>query len=427
MKEVSKIIEILESGKDSLFIELYGDNVEKRQQQIGIYLGLLGKFQKFSKEEKASLFSSPGRTEIGGNHTDHNYGRVLAGAVNLDNKAVAAPNGTNTIRILSEGYPAFEVDLTNLQPNEQEKYTSVALVRGICARMNELGYKVAGFDACIDGGVPKGSGLSSSASFEVLIGAILSVLFNDGKLDPIENAIIAQYSENNYFGKPCGLMDQTACSMGGLITIDFEDPANPKVKKVDFDFVSTGYALVITDTGGNHADLNDEYASLPIDMKAVAGELGANVLRQVNMEQVIEIIPEIREKVGDRAILRAIHFQGDNQRVVEQVSALEKNDFKAFLDMVIESGFSSYMYNQNIFPVNNVREQGVSLALALSHLILKGEGAWRVHGGGFAGTIQAFVPKPLLEKYISTLEHVFGKGACQSLFIRNQGSVEVKL
>jgi galactokinase len=275
--------------------------------------------------------------------------------------------------------------------------------------------------------VPKGSGLSSSASFEVLIGAILSELFNNATVDPIQNAIIGQYSENNYFGKPCGLMDQTACAMGGLITIDFKDPAKPVVKKVDFDFVATGFSLVITDTGGNHADLNDEYASLPIDMKAVASELGAKVLRQVSLDQVIEIIPKIRGKVGDRAILRAIHFQGDNQRVVDQVAALERNDFKAFLGMIVDSGFSSYMYNQNIYPVNNIREQGVSLALALSELVLKGEGAWRVHGGGFAGTIQAFVPQNLLNKYVTTIEHVFGKDSCRKLFIRHQGAGIVKL
>ncbi len=222
-------------------------------------------------------------------------------------------------------------------------------------------------------------------------------------------------------------MDQTACAVGGFITIDFKDPSKPVVKKVDFDFTSTGFALVITDTGGNHADLNDEYASLPVEMKSVARELGGNVLRDVNLEQIVDSIPELREKTGDRAILRAYHFQGDNQRVVNQVEALEQNDFPAFLNLVIDSGYSSFMYNQNIYPVNNVKEQGVSLALALSELILKGQGAWRVHGGGFAGTIQAFVPQHLLEKYISILEHVFGEGSCKKLFIRNTGSVNVVL
>lgn len=425
MGKIDSILSAINKGQNSAFYELYGKDQAILQKQADRYAGLLKQFQNTFGKDDVELFSSPGRTEIGGNHTDHNYGRVLAGAVNLDNVAVAARNNSNIVRIESVGYPKFEVDLSNLAPNKNEFYTSESLVRGISARLKELGFTIGGFDACIDGGVPKGSGLSSSASFEVLIGAIISELFNEGKLDPIQNAIIGQYSENNFFGKPCGLMDQTACSMGGLITIDFEDPSKPVVKKVNFDFVATGFALVITDTGGNHADLNDEYASLPTDMKAVAAELGKKVLRQVTLEQVVEIAPKIREKVGDRALLRAYHFLGDNQRVVEQVAALEKNDFQSFLKMVIESGYSSYMYNQNIFPVNNVREQGVSLALALSEMVLKGQGAWRVHGGGFAGTIQAFVPQNLLNNYVTTLEHVFGKGACHSLFIRQKGSVKI--
>ncbi len=421
------LINKINNGDNSVFRELYGNDSAELKRNAERYTGLLNRFTTEFGNTDCEFFTSPGRTEIGGNHTDHNYGRVLAGAVNLDNVCVAAKNSTNVIRILSEGYPRFEVDLTYLRPDTREQYTSAALVRGICSRLTELGYNVGGFDACIDGGVPKGSGLSSSASFEVLIGAILSHIFNDDALDPIQNAIIGQYSENNYFGKPCGLMDQTACAMGGLITIDFEDPSKPVVKKVNFDFVATGFSLVITDTGGNHADLNDEYASLPTDMKAVAHELGAKVLRQVTLDQIIEAIPKMRSRVGDRAILRAIHFQGDNQRVVDQVEALEKNDFKSFLDMVTESGFSSFMYNQNVYPVNNVTEQGVSLALALSHLILKGEGAWRVHGGGFAGTIQAFVPRKLLDKYVTTLEHIYGKGSCHALFIRHQGAGLVNL
>jgi galactokinase len=417
----------INEGNNDAFRALYGNEPAELKKHAKRYTRLLKQFNASFGAPDVTFFSSPGRTEIGGNHTDHNYGRVLAGAVNLDNVAVSAVNNTNVIRIHSEGYPEFEVDLSSLKPDNSERLTSSALVRGICARMKELGFAIGGFDACIDGGVPKGSGLSSSASFEVLIGAMINVLFNNGRMDPIQNAIIGQYAENNYFGKPCGLMDQTACAMGGLITIDFKDPAKPIVKKVNFDFVATGFALVITDTGGNHADLNDEYASLPTDMKAVAAELGAKVLRQVSLEQILQAVPKIREKVGDRAILRAIHFQGDNQRVVDQVAALERNDFKAFLEMVVDSGFSSYMYNQNIYPVNNVKEQGVSLALALSELVLKGKGAWRVHGGGFAGTIQAFVPQNLIQKYISSLEHIFGKGSCDSLFIRQKGAGKVDL
>ncbi|WP_243699300.1 galactokinase [Natronoflexus pectinivorans] len=427
MEKIEKILEKLNIDENPFLKELYGEDAAVLKMQAGRYASLINEFKTTFNANEAMLFSSPGRTEIGGNHTDHNFGRVLAGAVNLDNIAVAAPNGTNIIRILSKGYPQFEVDLSDLSPNEKEFFTSGSLIKGTCAKMKELGFEIGGFNACIDGGVPKGSGLSSSASFEVLIGAIISHLFNNGKLDPVQNAIIGQYSENTYFGKPCGLMDQTACSVGGLVTIDFEDPANPLVKKVNFDFTSTGYALVITDTGGNHADLNDEYASIPVEMKSIAQHFGADVLRKVSMEKVLGAIPEIRKKISDRAVLRAIHFLGDNERVVDQVSALEKNDFASFLKMVVDSGYSSYMYNQNIFPVNNIEEQGVSLGLALSNLVLKDEGAWRVHGGGFAGTIQAFVPKNLLDKYVTTLESVFGEGACHKLFIRQKGAVKVDL
>lgn len=429
MAKINALIEKIANGKNPLFKELYGVNEGVLKEQAGRYADLMNEFQKTYGADDVALFSSPGRTEIGGNHTDHNYGRVLAGAVNLDMIAVAAKNGTNTIRIKSAGYPEFQVDLSTLAIDESQFYTSSSLVKGICARMKQLGYEIGGFDACIDGRVPKGSGLSSSASFEVLIGAIINHLFNAGKMSAVENGIIGQWSENNYFGKPCGLMDQTACSVGGLITIDFEDPSKPIVKEVDFDFVSTGFALVITDVGGGHDDAASqaEYASLPTEMKAVAAVLGAKVLRQVTLEQIVEKIPEIRKVTGDRAILRAYHFQGDNQRVVDQVAALENNDFQSFLKMVVESGYSSYMYNQNIFDVVHKDDQVVSLALALSEMILKGKGAWRVHGGGFGGTIQAFVPQELLDKYVETLEHVYGKGSCHKLFIRAKGSIKLDL
>ncbi|MEE1347790.1 MAG: galactokinase family protein [Bacteroidales bacterium] len=414
-------------AKGDALRSLYGADTSVIDTQKQRYAKLADEFVNSYGDKELSVFSSPGRTEIGGNHTDHNHGRVLAGAVNLDNVAIASANGTDVVRILSSGYPQFEVNLSTLAPNKDEFYTSVGLVRGICARMKELGFAIGGFDAVINSGVPKGSGLSSSASFEVLIGAIVSHLFNDGGLDPVLNAQIGQYAENVFFGKPCGLMDQTACSVGGLVTIDFADPATPIVKKVDFDFSKTGFALVITDTGGNHADLNDEYASLPSDMKGVAAKLGKTVLREVSLDQVIDSIPELRKDgVSDRAILRAIHFERDNERVAEQVADLEKGDFKSFLAKVCASGQSSFMYNQNVYPVNNVAEQGLSVALALSDVVLGSEGAWRVHGGGFAGTIQAFVPYCLLDKYVDTLEHTFGKGKCHKLFIRPQGAIKVE-
>ena len=414
-------------AKGDALRSLYGADTSVIDTQKQRYAKLADEFVNSYGDKELSVFSSPGRTEIGGNHTDHNHGRVLAGAVNLDNVAIASANGTDVVRILSSGYPQFEVNLSTLAPNKDEFYTSVGLVRGICARMKELGFAIGGFDAVINSGVPKGSGLSSSASFEVLIGAIVSHLFNDGGLDPVLNAQIGQYAENVFFGKPCGLMDQTACSVGGLVTIDFADPAKPIVKKVDFDFSKTGFALVTTDTGGNHADLNDEYASLPSDMKGVAAKLGKTVLREVSLDQVIDSIPELRKDgVSDRAILRAIHFERDNERVAEQVADLEKGDFKSFLAKVCASGQSSFMYNQNVYPVNNVAEQGLSVALALSDVVLGSEGAWRVHGGGFAGTIQAFVPYCLLDKYVDTLEHTFGKDKCHKLFIRPQGAIKVE-
>jgi galactokinase len=429
MTKIKVLNDKINGGKNHLFQELYGSDSAVLKEQAERYAGLMSEFEKVYGTDDVALFSSPGRTEIGGNHTDHNYGRVLAGAVNLDNIAVAAVNGTEVIRIKSAGYPEFKVDLSDLSIDKAKFYTSESLVKGICARMKEKGYKIGGFDACIEGRVPKGSGLSSSASFEVLIGTILNSLFNDRKMSAVENAIIGQWSENNYFGKPCGLMDQTACSVGGLITIDFKDPSKPIVKEVDFDFVSTGFSLVITDVGGGHDDpaSQAEYASLPTEMKAVAAELGAKVLREVTLGQIVEKIPEIRKKTGDRALLRAYHFQGDNQRVVEQVAALENNDFQTFLKLVVESGYSSYMYNQNIFDVVHKDEQVVSLALALSEMILKGSGAWRVHGGGFGGTIQAFVPKEKLDEYVKTLEHVYGKNSCHKLFIRSKGSIKLEL
>ena len=419
----------LNGGDNAAFKSLYGANDAVRAAQAHRYAELADVFMAQFDTDEGVFFTSPGRTEIGGNHTDHQYGRVLAGAVNLDNIAIAKPNGSNMVRIKSAGYDLFEADLDALEIEKSAFYTSTALVKGIAFRLKELGLKVAGFDACIHGCVPKGSGLSSSASFEVLIGAIFSELFNDGKLDAVENAKVGQWAENHFFGKPCGLMDQTACSVGGLIAIDFEDPAAPIVKAVDFDFTQTGYHLVITDVGGGHDDpaSQEEYASLPNDMKSVAKACGANVLREVSLEQIVAQIPAMREKTGDRAILRAFHFQGDNARVKAQVDALEKGDFQTFLQMVIESGQSSFMYNQNIFDVLHINDQVVSLGLALSEMVLKGRGAWRVHGGGFGGTIQAFVPDSALDEYVSVLEHVYGEGKCHKLFIRKEGAIKVEL
>ena len=427
MTKIKTLIEKINNGDNPLFKELYGNDKSTLKQHADRYAVLMSEFEQAHGTDEVDLFTSPGRTEVGGNHTDHQYGRVLAGAVNMDNIAVVAKNNSNIIKIKSAGYPEFTVDLSDLSKDESELYTSEALVKGICVRLKELGYEIGGFNAHVHGNVLKGSGLSSSASFEVLVGAIISHLFNSGKIDPVENAIVGQWSENNYFGKPCGLMDQTACSVGGFITIDFKDPAKPVVKALNFDFMKTGYALVITDTGGDHANLNDEYASLPTEMKSVAQALGKEVMREVSTEELMKGMPQIREKVGDRALLRAIHFLGDNSRVVDQVEALESNEFESFLKMVIQSGNSSYMYNQNVYTSHDSTQQSVALGLALSAQILEGKGAWRVHGGGFAGTIQAFVPQDLLDEYVETLENVFGKGNCHKLFIRSKGSIKLEL
>ena len=371
-------------------------------------------------------FSTPGRTEIGGNHTDHNYGRVLAGSINLDSIAVAAASGDDTVTVYSVGYgDPFVVHLDELEPDEKEFGTTTSLIRGIAARLKELGHHVAGFNACITSDVLPGSGLSSSASIEVLIGKIFSALFNGDSIAPDLLAIIGQYAENNFFGKPCGLMDQVACAMGGIVTIDFRDPSDPQIRKVDFDFAAQDYSLVVVDTGGNHADLTPDYAAVPTEMKAVAAALGQPVCREITMEELMKTMPGIREKHGDRAVLRAIHFLGDNERVVQQVAALEENDFKAFLSMITDSGNSSYKRLQNIFTPRNVEEQGVSLALTLTELYLEklGEGACRVHGGGFAGTIQVFIPNSAVEGYKAMMEPVFGEGSVHRLVIRATGTV----
>ncbi len=422
---ITSLIEKINGGNNPFFKEIYGNDQAILKEQADRYTKYINEFKSIYGTDDVMLLSSPGRTEVGGNHTDHQLGRVLAGAVNLDNIAVAAANNTNTVRITSVGFDPFEVDLSELEVTEF-KLTPGNIVRTIAKEIKALGFEVSGFDAVIHGCVPEGSGLSSSASFEVLIGAIFSNLFNAGKLDPVDNAKIGQKAEHAC-KKFCGLMDQTACAVGGFITIDFADKANPVVKALDFDFAKTGYSLVITNTGGSHGGLDEEYNSLPGEMKAVAKELGQEVLRPLSMEDVVKGIPTIREKVGDRAILRAIHFQSDNARVVDQVAALEADKFQEFLGMVIDSGSSSYMYNQNIFVGGETKHQNVALALAMSELVLKGKGAWRVHGGGFAGTIQAFVPNDLLDEYISTLESVFGEGNCHKLFIRSKGAVQVKL
>jgi galactokinase len=429
MTPITKIVESLNSGKtDALFRKLYGNKPGVVEKQIERYLAAIDEFKTlFPAQTDIYLFSSPGRTEVGGNHTDHNGGRILAAAVDLDIIAVVAKADQQTIHIKSEGYPQDMVALNQLSPVESEKYTSVALARGVCARFNQLGYKIGGFDAYATSSVPKGSGLSSSAAYEVLISVIENTLYNASTLDPVLMAQISQFSENNFFGKPCGLMDQSTCAVGGFVTIDFKDFVHPIVKKVEFDFAASGFSMVIVDTGGNHADLNDDYTALEHEMKAVARAFGGQVLREFSAAKVLANLAFLRTKVNDRAILRALHFYGDDQRVVDQVNALETNNFKEFLQMIIDSGYSSWMWCQNCYSHKDIEEQGISVALAASEYILKGKGAWRVHGGGFAGTIQAFVPDELLEKYIREMTAIFGAGICHELMIRPVGGVQLEV
>lgn len=371
-------------------------------------------------------FSAPGRTEIGGNHTDHQQGRVLAAAVNLDTRAAVRANGTNTIRIQSKGYPLTVVELDTLEPVEGEVNSTPALVRGVAARFVQMGCKVKGFDAYCESTVLPGSGLSSSAAFEVLVGTILNGLFFDGRVSQPEIAKIGQYAENVFFGKPCGLMDQTASAVGNLVTIDFSDKEKPVIEPVDFDFSSCGHALCIIDSRASHADLTDEYAAIPAEMKSVCAYFEKSVLSQIPEVDFIRSIPDLRKKCGDRAVLRAIHFYQDNARVPLLVAALREGNFEKFLKLVRESGHSSWMYLQNVTPSGYKENQAVAVTLALCEYYLKDRGAYRVHGGGFAGTVQAFVPFDLLEKFRIGMDAALGSGACHVLSIRPQGGVEME-
>ena len=371
-------------------------------------------------------FSAPGRTEISGNHTDHQRGRVLAAAVNLDTQAAVRCNGTDVIRIQSQGYSMLEVNVKDRTPVAEEINTTAALVRGVAARFQELGCSVQGFDAYVESTVLPGSGLSSSAAFEVLVGTIINHLFFDGKVSQPEVAKIGQYAENVFFGKPCGLMDQTASAVGGLVTIDFADKENPLIRPVSFDFSTTGHALCIIDSQADHADLTDEYAAITRELKDICGYFGKEVLTQVDEAAFYAAIPALRERCGDRAVMRAIHVFNENNRVPRQVACLEQGDFAGFLQMETESGRSSWMYLQNVIPTGSTAAQAVAVALALCEHALQGRGAYRVHGGGFAGTVQAFVPFDMLEQFKTQIDTALGEGACHVLSIRPEGGVPME-
>lgn len=424
--KVKEMIAAIEAGRfDENLKAVYvtDDAVEKQKPR---YVETLNDFgELFGYDREVSIMSAPGRTEVCGNHTDHNNGKVLAASINLDAIAVASKNDDNTIRVKSKGHRMNVVDLNDLEPNEDNFGDSTTLVQGVAAGIKNLGYAVSGFDACTTSDVMGGSGLSSSAAFEVLLGSVLSHMFNDGKISAVDIAKVAQYSENVFFGKPCGLLDQMASSVGTFVSIDFKSTKDPVINKIDFDFASSGHSLCIVDTHGNHSDLTDDYAAVRAEMESVAKAMGKNVLREITYEEFFEELPNLSGKVNDRALLRAIHFFGENKRVDKAVACLEANDFDGFKQVIIESGRSSFMLNQNVYTPKNPTEQKLSLALAVSKEILDGKGAWRVHGGGFAGTIQAFVPNEILDEYKTAIEGIFGEGSCHILIIRPVGGTQV--
>ena len=410
---------------DEIFKSIYNEN--EIDFQYARYLGAIDEFCKlYGADRDITLFSVPGRSEISGNHTDHNHGCVIAASVNLDIIAVASANTDNYIRIKSEGFDEDIVDLDHVTPDKSKYFTSGAVIAGMCDGFRNRGYSFGGFDAYTTSNVLKGSGLSSSAAFEVMVGNILNHFYNDGKIDAPAIAKISQYSENVFFGKPCGLMDQTACAVGGFVTIDFADPATPIIEKLDFDLTAYGYSLCIVDTGGNHADLNDDYASIPAEMKKIASFYGKDCLRGLTYDDIVSRIPEFRGNVSDRAILRALHFIEENDRVAVQVDALKNSNLAKFLDGVTSSGNSSYKKLQNIYTNKNVEEQGLSVALALAeHILADKQAACRVHGGGFAGTIQAFMTSDTADKFAEVMNGVFGDGKCITLKIRPHGAIKI--
>ena len=388
-----------------------------------MYTQLKAQFEKQFGSKPAYIFSAPGRTELGGNHTDHQHGKVLAAAVNREALAAVAANGTNTVNLLSEGYPMCRIDLTDLSVHPEEEGKTSALIRGVAAKFQEYG--LPGFDAYVSSNVLSGSGLSSSAAFEVLMGVIFNHLCGAGKT-AVEIAQIGQYAENVYFGKPCGLMDQTASSVGNIIGIDFQDPAAPVVTPIPFDFSSCGYSLCIINSGASHADLTDEYAAITTELKAVCRVFGKEYLRDVDEAAFYENIAAVRKAAGDRAVLRAIHIFEENKRVEKQTAALLDGDFESFLKLVTESGHSSWLYLQNVVPAGRTAQQEVAYALAVARQLLGSRGACRVHGGGFAGTIQAFVPGDMVDSFRTGMESALGAGSCHMMSIRKEGGVLVE-
>lgn len=426
MKQATKIIEEIKNGKaDELLTDIYVDTSLLETQKTR-YIDAINKFIELYGDKEVEIFSAPGRSEVSGNHTDHQHGEVLAAAINLDIIAITAPK-EGEVKVLSDDYDLKAVSINDLDKKEEEIGTSEGLIRGTLARFKELGLHIGGFEAYMTSEVLQGSGLSSSAAFEVMIGTVLSGLYNDMTVSPVLIAQIGQYTENNYFGKPCGLMDQCASSVGALIHIDFKDNDHPVVEKVDVDFSSFHHSLCIVDVHASHADLTDDYAAIPSEMKEVAHFFGKEFLREVTEEEFKAHIPELREKLSDRCVIRALHFFKEDARVEKAVNALKNNDFNAFKAVIKQSGDSSYKYLQNIYSNHDETNQAVSIALGLSEDILGDNGVCRVHGGGFAGTIQAFVEDDYVETYKTEIEKYFGKGSCHILKVRKYGGMKVEL
>lgn len=409
---------------DDKFMELYVD-CSRLAHQKKRYIKAIEEFKSIFTSSEIKLFSAPGRSEIIGNHTDHQRGKVLAASVNLDAIAVVSKTEDDVVQVVSEGFERIIIPLSDLASGEGEKGTSIALIKGIMASLKKMNYNVGGFKAYVTSDVLIGAGLSSSAAFETLIGTIVSNLYNSGMIDNIEIAMAGKYAENIYFGKPCGLMDQMACAVGGIVSIDFSDSSFPKVEQIDIDLNKYGYSMCITDTKGSHADLTEEYAAVPKEMKSVAEYLGKEVLVEVEEEVFYRNIPEMRVKLGDRAVLRAIHFMEENKRVESAKKALKIQDIESFLTQIKMSGVSSFQYLQNVYSNKDIMHQNVSVALAVSESILKENGVSRVHGGGFAGTIQAFVKNDFTDEYKRKMDYIFGNGACRILRIRNVGGVQI--
>lgn len=426
MEHTSTLISNFSSDAyDNLLADIYVDTslISYQKQR---YIEAVRSYIQCFGEGDAAIYSAPGRSEIGGNHTDHQHGQVLAAGINLDAIAVVCATSDSLIRIKSDGYDMITIDTGSpCEPVESEKESTISLIRGVVEGMRQHGHRIGGFQAYITSDVLIGAGLSSSAAFEVLIGTILSGLYNEMKVSPIEIAIISQYAENVYFGKPCGLMDQMACSVGSLVHIDFKDTTNPAVEKVEFDLEQAGYSLCITDTKGSHADLTADYAAVPAEMKAVAELFGKSVLVELTEDMILENIAKIRQSLGDRAVLRALHFYEENGRVETEVSALKNADINLFLNTVRASGASSFQYLQNVYTNHDITSQNMSVALAVSDIRLGADGVCRVHGGGFAGTIQAFVRNTAVEQYRSAMDKVFGEHSCKVLKIRKYGGMKV--